>query len=106
MGKNSVYVVFRGRKTGVFSSWPECHEHVVGFPGASYKKFNSTDEAYKAISSVNVGEKVPKKSESHSWPQSYVNVAEKVSQKSESTGVMLCFFVFVFIMGVMVGKFV
>ena len=106
MGQNSVYVVFRGRKTCVFSSWPECHEHVVGFPGASYKKFNSTDEAYKAISSVNVGEKVPEKSESHSWPQSYVNVAEKVSQKSGSTGVMLCFFVFVFIMGVIVGKFV
>ena len=50
----------------MFSSWPKCHEHVDGFPGASYKKFNSTDEAYKAISSVNVGEKVSEKSESHS----------------------------------------
>ena len=106
MGKNFVYVVFKGTKTCVFSSWPKCHEHVDGFPGASYNKFNSTDEAYKAISSVNVGEKVSEKSESHSWPQSYVNIGEKVSQKSESTGVMLFFFVFVFIMGVMVGKFV
>ncbi|KAK1571079.1 hypothetical protein Q3G72_011684 [Acer saccharum] len=78
MGKNSVYVVFKGRKTSVFSSWPECHEHIDGFPGASYKKFNSTDEAYKAISSRSGHS-------SHSWPQSSVNVAEKVSGKSEST---------------------
>ena len=99
MGKNSVYVVFKGRKTGVFSSWSECHEHVDGFPGASYKKFNSTDKAYKAISSRFVHS-------SHSWPQSSVNVAEEVSRKSASTGVMLFLFVFVFIFGVIVGKFV
>ena len=100
MGMNSVYVVFKGRKTGLFSSWPECHEHVDGFPGASYKKFNSTDEAYKAMSSRSVDS-------SHSWPEPYVNVAEKVSQKSESTGVLFFFlFVIVFILGVIVGKLV
>ena len=99
IGKNSVYVVFKGKKTGVFSSWPECHEQVVGFPGASYKKFNSTDEAYQAISRRSVHS-------SHSCPESSVNVTEKVSKKSESTGVMLFLFVFVFILGVLVGKIV
>ncbi|KAK3183210.1 hypothetical protein Dsin_030496 [Dipteronia sinensis] len=72
MGKKSVYVVFKGRKTGVFNSWPDCHEHVDGFPGASYQKFNSTDEAYKMISSRSGHS-------SHSWLESSMNVEEKES---------------------------
>lgn len=99
MGKNSVYVVFVGRKTGVFSSWPECHDQVVGFPGASYKKFNSTEEAYEAISRRAV----------HSSPscsESSFNVTEKVSEKQGTTGVMLFIFLLVFVLGVIVGKIV
>ncbi|KAK3198331.1 hypothetical protein Dsin_021746 [Dipteronia sinensis] len=52
MAKKSVYVVFKGRKAGVFNSWPNCHEQVNGFKGASYKKFNTVDEAYEAIRAV------------------------------------------------------
>ncbi|KAK3198461.1 hypothetical protein Dsin_021876 [Dipteronia sinensis] len=108
MGKKSVYVVFKGRRTGVFNSLPECHEHVDGFPGASYQKFNSTDEAYKAISSRS-------RHSTHSWLESLVNVEkkeysvnveEKVSEKSQSTGVMLFSFRFAFIFGVIVCKIV
>ncbi|KAK3204600.1 hypothetical protein Dsin_018646 [Dipteronia sinensis] len=88
-----------GRKTGMFNSWPECQEQVDGFPGASYKKFNSNDEAYKAISSRSVHSR-------NSLPECSVNVEEKVSEKSESTGVMLFLFLFVFIFGVIVGKIV
>ncbi|KAK3193816.1 hypothetical protein Dsin_025126 [Dipteronia sinensis] len=72
MRKKSVYVIFKGRRTSVFNSSPECHEHVDGFPGASYQKFNSTDEAYKAISSRSGHS-------SHSWLESSVNVEEKES---------------------------
>jgi len=99
MGKNSVYVVFKGRKTGMFNSWPECHEQVDGFPGASYKKFNSIDEAYKAKSSLS-------EHSSHYWSECSLNVEEKVSKKSQSTGVMLFLFLFVFVFGVIVGKIV
>ena len=100
MGKNCVYVVFKGRKTGMFNSWPECHEQVDGFPGAAYKKFNSTDEAYKAITSRSV-------SPSHYRSECSLNVEEKVSNKSQTTGgVMLFLFLFVFIFGVIVGKVV
>ncbi|KAK3204324.1 hypothetical protein Dsin_018370 [Dipteronia sinensis] len=49
MAKKSVYAVFKCRKTGVFNSWPDCHEQVDGFKGASYQKFNTVDEAYEAI---------------------------------------------------------
>ncbi|KAK3222303.1 hypothetical protein Dsin_009328 [Dipteronia sinensis] len=52
MAKKSVYTVFKGRKTGVFNSWPDCHEQVDGFKGASYQKFNTVDEAYEAIRAV------------------------------------------------------
>ncbi|KAK2642336.1 hypothetical protein Ddye_024099 [Dipteronia dyeriana] len=47
MRKNSIYIVFKGRTTGMYYSWVECHAQVDGFPGASYQKFNSSDEAYK-----------------------------------------------------------
>ena len=30
MGKKSVYVVFKGRRTSVFNSWPECHDQIDG----------------------------------------------------------------------------
>ena len=30
MRKKSVYVVFKGRRTGVFNSWPECHDQIDG----------------------------------------------------------------------------
>ena len=99
MGKNCVYVVFKGRKTGIFNSWPECHEQVDGFPGASYKKFNSIDEAYKAKSNLF-------EHSSHYCSENSLNVEEKVSKKSQSTGVMLFLFVIVFVFGVIVGKIV
>ncbi|KAK3211355.1 hypothetical protein Dsin_016061 [Dipteronia sinensis] len=99
MGKKCVYVVFKGRKTGVFTSWAECHEHVDGFPGASYQKFNSTDEAYQAISRHSVNS-------SHSRPEFAVIVEENVSEKSQRTSVMLFAFLFIFIFGVIVGKIV
>ncbi|KAK3218000.1 hypothetical protein Dsin_011970 [Dipteronia sinensis] len=99
MGNKCVYVVFKERKTGVFTSWAECHEHVDGFPEASYQKFNSIDEAYKAISSRSVNS-------SHSRHDSAVTVEENVSKNSERTGVMLFAFLFIFIFGVIVGKIV
>ncbi|KAK3212341.1 hypothetical protein Dsin_017047 [Dipteronia sinensis] len=99
MGKKWVYVVFKGRKTSVFTSCAECHEHVDGFAGASYKKFNSTDKAYKAISSRSVNS-------SHSRPEYAMIVKENVSENGERTGVMMFAFLFVFIFGVIVGKIV
>ncbi len=50
MGKKSkFYVVWKGKKTGVFSSWKECKEQINGFEGAQYKAFVDKSEAEKAI---------------------------------------------------------
>jgi ribonuclease HI len=47
--KAKFYVVWKGRKTGVFSSWEECATQVQGFAGARYKSFPSRLAAEKAL---------------------------------------------------------
>ena len=37
MPKQKFYVVWKGRKTGVFTSWAECEKQVKGFVGAEFK---------------------------------------------------------------------
>ena len=94
MGINSVYVVFKGRKTGMCYSWPECQAQVDGFPGATYQKFKSTDEAYKAITA-------------YVHPQNSIeSLEENVSQKVHSTRYMLFLFIVVFFIGAIFGKLV
>ena len=45
MSKKKFYVVWAGRKTGVFTSWKVCKTQIDGFEGAQYKSFASLDEA-------------------------------------------------------------
>ena len=45
MAKKKYYVVWKGRKTGVFTSWAECEKQVKGFVGAQYKSFDHESEA-------------------------------------------------------------
>ena len=50
MAKNVAYVVWAGRVTGVFNSWPECENQVKGFKGAKFKGFASQELANHAAS--------------------------------------------------------
>lgn len=43
------YVVWKGRATGLFTSWAECAAQVQGFPGAEYKSFDSRAAAEQAL---------------------------------------------------------
>jgi ribonuclease HI len=45
------YVVWAGRKTGVFTDWPTAHQHVDKFPGAQFKSFATRTEADQAFRS-------------------------------------------------------
>lgn len=45
MPKQKYYVVWKGRRTGIFTSWAECEKQVKGFVGAQYKAFESEHEA-------------------------------------------------------------
>ena len=51
MPKEKYYVVWRGRKTGIFTSWAECEKQVKGFVAAEYKSFGSLKEAEDAFQS-------------------------------------------------------
>lgn len=43
------YVVWKGRKRGIFTSWAECEKQVKGFEDAQYKAFDSRADAEKAF---------------------------------------------------------
>lgn len=43
------YTVWVGRKTGVFETWEEVQEAVLGYPGAKFKKFKSVEDALLAF---------------------------------------------------------
>lgn len=48
MAKNKFYVVWNGRKTGIFTTWSECEKQVKGYPGARFKSFSTKEEAEAA----------------------------------------------------------
>ncbi|GAB4568613.1 MAG: ribonuclease H family protein [Anaerolineales bacterium] len=45
MTRQKYYVVWKGRKTGIFTTWAECEKQVKGFIGAQFKAFESETEA-------------------------------------------------------------
>ena len=45
MSKKKFYVVWNGRKKGVFTSWNVCKKQIDGFEGAQYKSFANLNEA-------------------------------------------------------------
>ena len=47
--KQKYYVVWQGKKPGIYSNWDACKEQVVGVQGAQYKGFDSMAEAEAAI---------------------------------------------------------
>lgn len=54
-GGGKWYAVARGRKMGIFTSWPECQEQVKGFSAPVFKSFRSQDEAQAFMSLHNAG---------------------------------------------------
>jgi ribonuclease HI len=59
--KPKFYVVWKGRKTGVFSSWEACAAQVKGFTGAQYKSFTSrsaAEQAFRGKYAAHVGKPV------------------------------------------------
>lgn len=51
MAKQKYYVVWKGRKKGIFTSWAEAEQQVKGFLGAEYKAFGTLKEAEAAYQS-------------------------------------------------------
>jgi ribonuclease HI len=49
MAGKKYYVVWSGRKTGIFESWAECEQQTKGYQGARFKSFPTLEEATKAF---------------------------------------------------------
>lgn len=49
MGKHRCYVVIRGRKPGIYSTWEECKAEVHGYPNARFWGCSSEEEAVEAL---------------------------------------------------------
>ena len=49
--KAKFYVVWKGRTTGIYTSWEACSAQIKGFPGAEYKSFTTRAMAEKAFNS-------------------------------------------------------
>jgi len=49
MPKQKYYVVWKGRRTGIFTTWAECSSAVSGFADAEYKAFDSLPAAEAAL---------------------------------------------------------
>ena len=39
------YAIYKGYKSGVYNSWDECKQYILGYSGAIFKKFKSLHEA-------------------------------------------------------------
>jgi ribonuclease HI len=48
-GKTRFYVVWRGRRSGIYTSWEACRAQVDGFPGAEFHSFPNRAEAELAL---------------------------------------------------------
>ena len=49
MPRQKYYVVWKGRRTGIFKSWSECEAQIKGYTGAQFKAFESRAEAERAF---------------------------------------------------------
>jgi ribonuclease HI len=49
MRKQKFYVVWKGRKPGIYALWADCEAQVKGFDGAQYKAFDSREAAKLAF---------------------------------------------------------
>ncbi|HEA29406.1 MAG TPA: ribonuclease H [Leeuwenhoekiella sp.] len=61
--KEKFYVVWQGKKPGIYNKWADCKAMIAGFKGAQYKSFPTFAEAKKAYNgnfSDYKGKKIPK----------------------------------------------
>lgn len=61
--KNKFYVVWNGVKPGIYSTWNDCLLQTKGFKGASYKGFETREEAEQAYAGGPSSYSRPKKAE-------------------------------------------
>jgi ribonuclease HI len=76
--KQKYYVVWKGRRTGIFDTWEETKAQVDGFPGARQKAFNTRAEAeaaYRESAAKHIGIKSVTQGAAR-WNQLHLRVSQ------------------------------
>jgi ribonuclease HI len=83
------YVVWKGRKTGVFDNWNECKLSIFEYEGARYKSFESRLEAEKAYNGScfdYIGKKSKDISVKQSTLTSYMPIIDSIATDAACSG--------------------
>jgi ribonuclease HI len=71
MEKTKFYVVWKGKKPGIYLSWKDCQEQIFGYEGALYKSYPSRIEAESALKQN---------------PYKHIGTKEKIASRKDSKG--------------------
>ena len=80
------YAVRIGRNPGIYHTWDECKREIMGFKGASFKKFSTREDAEAFINEI---EEKQKESAEKDELVVYVDGSYRDSDKSHSYGVYM-----------------
>ena len=50
--KEKFYVVWKGKRPGIYTSWDDCKAMIAGYKGAQYKSFKTFEEAKKRTTAI------------------------------------------------------
>ncbi|EAR02927.1 viroplasmin family protein [Maribacter sp. HTCC2170] len=74
--KSKFYVVWKGKRPGVYSTWEDCKAAITGYKGAQYKSFSTFDEAKKAYNSNYEEYKGKKNSKASLTPEQLLKIGD------------------------------
>lgn len=74
--KEKFYVVWQGKRTGIFTTWADCKAAISGHQGAQYKSFPSFDLAKKAFNGHYGDYKGQKKGEAGLSPSELLKIGQ------------------------------
>ena len=74
--KEKFYVVWKGKRPGVYTTWNDCKAAITGYKGAQYKSFASFDVAKKAYNSSYEEYKGKKNSTSSLTPEQLLKIGK------------------------------
>lgn len=98
MAKKNFYAVRKGKVPGVYQTWKDCQDNILGFSGAEYKGFTTKDEAEAymegednpVVKSNQVKKEVPDVLKDVTGPYSFVDGSYNQSTGMFGFGGFLC----------------
>jgi ribonuclease HI len=93
--KKKYYVVWKGKKPGIYASWDDCKKQINGFEGAEYKSFANESEAkiafkksFKDYKGLNTKQKKLSKVELEKYGKPILNSLSVDAACSGNPGIM------------------